>query len=262
MRRLLAEMTWPDVAQAVANGMTTVILPLGATEQHGPHLPLGTDTFRAEALAERLASTLPDALVAPALPIGCSDEHSGFAGLLSLDHATLAGVIVDCARRMAAWRVRRLVLLSAHGGNGQALELAAARLSEELPGLQVLVLGSSTTVSDALLAVAEAEGISGEAVGLHAGDGETSEMLCLRPDLVHMERIVPGYAGPMAEVMPRLLEAGLRPVTPTGTLGEASRADGSRGERYLAEQIESYRQRLTRPRDVQQCLPSDAAQCA
>jgi mycofactocin precursor peptide peptidase len=110
--------------------------------------------------------------------------------------------------------------------------------------------------------VAEAEGISGEAVGLHAGDGETSEMLCLRPDLVHMERIVPGYAGPMAEVMPRLLEAGLRPVTPTGTLGEASRADGTRGERYLAEQIESYRQRLTRARNVQQCLPSDAAQCA
>ena len=99
MKRVLAEMTWPDVAQAVACGMTTVILPLGATEQHGPHLPLGTDTFRAEALAERLASALPDALVAPALPIGCSDEHSGFAGLLSLDHATLAGVIVHCARR-------------------------------------------------------------------------------------------------------------------------------------------------------------------
>jgi mycofactocin system creatininase family protein len=256
MKRLLVEMTWPDVAQTVADGMTTVILPLGATEQHGPHLPLGTDTFRAEALAERLASTLPDVLVAPALPIGCSDEHSGFAGLLSLDHATLAGVIVDCARRMAAWGVRRLVLLSAHGGNGQALQLATLRLAEELRGLQVEVLGSSTTASDALLAVAEAEGVSPEAVGLHAGDGETSEMLCLRPDLVRMERVIPGYAGPMEEIMPRLLQAGLRPITPTGTLGDASRADGIRGERYLAEQIESYRQRLTPPRDIPQCLPA------
>ena len=256
MKRLLAEMTWPDVARAVADGMTTVILPLGATEQHGPHLPLGTDTFRAEALAERLASALPDVLVAPALPIGCSDEHSGFAGLLSLDHATLAGVIVDCARRMAAWGVRRLVLLSAHGGNGQALQLATLLLAEELRGLHVEVVGSSTTVSDALLAVAEAEGVSTEAVGLHAGDGETSEMLCLRPDLVRMERVVPGYAGPMEEIMPRLLQAGLRPITPTGTLGDASRADGIRGERYLAEQIESYRQRLTPPRDIPQCLPA------
>lgn len=253
MKRVLAEMTWPDVAQAVACGMTTVILPLGATEQHGPHLPLGTDTFRAEALAERLASALPDALVAPALPIGCSDEHSGFPGLLSLDHATLAGVIVDCARRVAAWGVRRLVLLSAHGGNGQALQLATLCLAEELRGLRVEVLGSSTT-SDAMLAVAEAEGVSPEAVGLHAGDGETSEMLCLRPDLVRMERVVPGYTGPIEEIMPRLLQAGLRPITPTGTLGDASRADGIRGERYLAEQIESYRQRLTPPHDIPQCL--------
>jgi mycofactocin precursor peptide peptidase len=260
MRRLLAEMTWPDVTQAVANGMTTVILPLGATEQHGPHLPLGTDTFRAEALAERLASTLPDALVAPALPIGCSDEHSGFAGLLSLDDATLAGVIVDCARRMAAWGVRRLVLLSAHGGNRQALKLAAARLSAEVRELEVRVLGCSTAIPGALLTLAEAEGISAEAVGLHAGDAETSEMLCLRPDLVRMERIVPGYVGSMTEVMPRLLDAGLRSVTPSGVLGEASRADGARGERYFAGQIESYRQELTLP-DVQQCPPSHAVQC-
>jgi creatinine amidohydrolase len=260
MRRLLAEMTWPDVAQAIAHGMTTIILPLGATEQHGPHLPLGTDSFRAAALAERLAAHLPDALVAPTLPIGCSDEHSGFAGLLGLDHDTLAGVIADCARRMAAWGVRRLVLLSAHGGNAQALELAAERLGKDLPWLELCVLGSSTTVSDALLAVAEAEGISAEAVGLHAGDGETSEMLCLRPDLVRMERIVPGYTGSMPEVMPRLLEAGLRSVTPTGTLGDASRADGARGERYLVDQIESYRQWLTLPRDASQRPATDKAQ--
>ena len=109
-------------------------------------------------------------------------------------------------------------------------------------------------MSDALLAVAEAEGVSAEAIGLHAGDGETSEMLCLRPDLVRMERVVPAYAGPMEEIMPRLLAAGLRAVTPTGTLGDASRADGLRGERYLAEQIESYRHRLTQPQDVPQCL--------
>lgn len=260
MKRLLAEMTWPEVRQAVADGMTTLILPLGATEQHGPHLPLGTDTFRAEALAERLAAVVPDAVVAPALPIGCSDEHSGFAGLLSLDHATLAGVIFDCARRMAAWGVRRLVLLSTHGGNRQALELAAARLGAEPRGLEVRVLGCSTAIPGALLILAEAEGISAEALGLHAGDAETSEMLCLRPDLVRMERIVPGYMGSMTEVMPRLLDAGLRSVTPSGVLGEASRAEGARGARYLSEQIESYRQELT-PRDVRQCPPSHMTQC-
>ncbi|MCG6867553.1 MAG: creatininase family protein, partial [Gammaproteobacteria bacterium] len=113
----LAEMTWPEVAQALAGGVTTVILPLGATEQHGPHLPLATDTVRAAALAEALAEQLTQTLVAPVLPIGCSDEHSGFPGLLSLEGGTLARVIVDCARRMAAWGLQRLILLSAHGGN-------------------------------------------------------------------------------------------------------------------------------------------------
>jgi mycofactocin precursor peptide peptidase len=241
MTRRLAEMTWPAVAGAVAAGAATVILPLGATEQHGPHLPLGTDTFRAVALADRLAAILPDALVAPALPIGCSDEHQGFAGLLSLDKETLAGVIVDCAHRMASWGVGRLMLLSAHGGNGDALDLAAARLAEEVPGLRVVVLGCATALSDAILAVAASEGIAADAVGLHAGEGETSEMLALRPDLVLMERIVPGCRESLADLMPRLRQGGLRSVTPTGTLGDASNADGARGARYLAAETEGYR---------------------
>ena len=244
MIRRLAEMTWPDVAAAVTDGATTVILPLGATEQHGPHLPLATDTFRATALADRLAGTLPNALVAPALPIGCSDEHQGFAGLLGLDHETLAAVIVDVAHRLAGWGVCRLVLLSAHGGNARALDLATARLAMALPALDVVVLGGQASVSDAILGVAAADGIASDAVGLHAGDGETSEMLALRPDLVRMARVEPGHCGGMADLMPRLQRDGLRAVTPTGILGDAGAADGSRGARYLAAQIEHYRQAL------------------
>ena len=244
MTRRLAEMTWPDVAAAIADGATTVILPLGATEQHGPHLPLATDTFRATALAERLADTMPSVLVAPALPIGCSDEHQGFAGLLGLDHETLAAVIVDVAHRLAGWGVHRLVLLSAHGGNACALDLATARLAVALPALDVVVLGGQATVSDAILGVAAADGVSADAVGLHAGDGETSEMLALQPDLVRMARIEPGYCGSMAELMPRLQRDGLRAVTPTGTLGDAGAAEAGRGARYLATQIDQYRQAL------------------
>jgi len=244
MTHLLADMTWPEAAAAVAAGATTVILPLGATEQHGPHLPLGTDTMRAAALADRLAASLPGALVAPALPVGCSDEHRGFPGLIGLEHATLAGVIVDCARRMADWGVRRLVLLSAHGGNGRALELAAARLAEELPALRVSVLGAAADHCDAVLRVAAGDGIPADAVGLHAGEGETSEMLALRPDLVHLDRVVPGCRGGAADLMPRLRRDGLRAVTPTGTLGDATGADGGRGARYLAVQVESWRQAL------------------
>jgi mycofactocin precursor peptide peptidase len=244
MTRRLAEMTWPDVERAVAAGCTTVILPLGATEQHGPHLPLGTDAVRAEALADGLAASLPDVLVAPTLPVGCSDEHTGFAGLLSLDHGTLTAVIVECGRRMAGWGIRRLVLLSAHGGNGRALELARARLREAATGLDVQVPGAPAGLTRALLDLAAADGISAEALGLHAGEGETSEMLHLRPDLVHMQRAVAGYVGAVAKLLPRLREEGLRPVTATGTLGDPRGACGERGARYLAAQIDSHRRFL------------------
>ncbi len=232
-QRNLAHLTWPEVARAVAEGATTVILPLGATEQHGPHLPLGTDTIRAEGLARRLAARLPGALVAPVLPIGCSDEHAGFPGLLSLDAATLAAVIVDCARRMVAWGVTRLVLLSAHGGNGQALALAAERLRHELPVLRVWAPEERLAPDEAVLAVATGAGITPQEFGLHAGEGETSEVLWLRPDLVRAEAAAAGYCGEMATILDTLRRLGLKAVTPNGVLGDPARALAARGDRYL-----------------------------
>jgi mycofactocin system creatininase family protein len=244
MSRLLAEMTWPEVERAIAAGITTVLLPLGATEQHGPHLPLGTDTFRAAFVAGRLGADRAELLVAPVLPLGCSDEHTGFPGLLSLDHETLARLIADCGRRMAGWGVRCLVLLSAHGGNTRALELARTLLHEQASALDVRVLASSKALNAALADVSAADGIAPDDVGLHAGEGETSEMLHLRPELVHMDRAVAGYTGPMADVVPRLRAGGLRAVTATGTLGDPRAACADRGGRYLAAQIEGYHQLL------------------
>lgn len=234
MIRRLAEMTWPDVADAVRAGATTVGLPLGATEQHGPHLPLGTDTIRASALAKRLAERLgPSVLVAPALPFGCSDEHAGFPGLLGLQHETLARVIVDLARRLTGWGVRRLMLLSAHGGNGEALDLALARLRRELPDLTVRTNGDLQTIAPVLLEVARRDGIPANALGLHAGEGETSEMLHLHPDLVRSKNSAPGFTGDMEAVLDELRAGGLRAVTEQGVLGDPTNAEAGRGARYL-----------------------------
>lgn len=226
-------MTWPEVAEAVKAGATTVILPLGATEQHGPHLPLGTDTIRAAALADRLAEKLPGSLVAPALPFGCSDEHSGFPGLLGLEAETLARVILDLARRLAGWGARRLVLLSAHGGNGEALDHALALLRKELPDLVAWANGNLETIAPALLEVARREDISPNVLGLHAGEGETSELLHLRPDLVSMHRCTPGFTGDMEDILDRLHAGGLKPVTTSGVLGDPTHAAAGRGSRYL-----------------------------
>lgn len=242
MQHRLVDMTWPEVAAAVAAGATTLIWPLGATEQHGPHLPLATDTIRARALAVRLAVRLPGALVAPALPLGCSDEHAGFSGLFSLEAETLAAVIVDCAQRVYGWGIRRLVLLSAHGGNGRALELAAARLHRELPDLCLWLPAALAMPHEAVLAVAAHDGIALDALGLHAGEGETSELLCLRPDLVQRAAAIPGYCGEPAAILPELQALGLKALTPNGVLGDPTRADALRGHRYL----EAYADALAR----------------
>lgn len=241
----LAEMTAKDVATAIEAGATTVILPLGSTEQHGAHLPLGTDSFRAAALAERLAHALGDALVAPVLPIGCSDEHTGFAGLIGLDHATLANVVADAARRMAGWGVRRLVVLSAHGGNAEALELARARL-QDAPGTpQLVICCSAASLGSALEAVAAADGISPAARGLHAGEWETSEMLHLRPDLVHIEHARPGYVGRATGLLDELRQSGVRAIAPEGVLGDPRCACARRGARYLAAQATLWEDHVT-----------------
>lgn len=227
-------MTWPDVARAVEAGATTVVLPLGATEQHGPHLPLGTDTIRATALADRVAERLgPGFLVAPALPFGCSDEHSGFPGLLGLEAETLARIVLDVARRLTGWGIRRLVLLSAHGGNADALALALTLLRQELPDLEVQTNKHLETIAQSVLEVARQDGISANALGLHAGEGETSELLHLRPDLVCLDDAVPGFTGDIKAVLDELHEGELRAVTKNGVLGDPTRAEASRGARYL-----------------------------
>jgi creatinine amidohydrolase len=241
MTRRLAELTWPEAAAAIAGGVTTVVWPLGATEQHGPHLPLATDSLRAEALADRLAAALPAAaLVAPTLAFGCSDEHTGFAGLIGVDHETLAAVIADAGCRMADWGINRLVLLSAHGGNARALALAHRRLADRRPRLAVVRLEATPALTRALTALAADDGIDAAALGLHAGDGETSEMLHLAPALVRRRRAVPGYLGPAAAILPRLRRRGVRAVSGNGILGDPSRADAGRGARYLAAEVAAY----------------------
>lgn len=237
MTRQLAEMTAAEVSAAVAAGVATIILPLGATEQHGGHLPLGTDSFRAAALADLLAEALGGALVAPTLPVGCSDEHTGFAGLIGLDHATLARVVDDIARRMAAWGVRRLVLLSAHGGNAAALARARAHLDADGIPMTVVICCAAASLGEALQAVAAADGISPEARGLHAGEGETSEMLHLRPDLVRIQHARAGFVGPSPGLLDELRRKGVRAVAPGGVLGDPRCASASRGASYLEAQI-------------------------
>jgi creatinine amidohydrolase len=209
----LGTLTWRQ-AQSRASRGPLLAVPLGSTEQHGPHLPLDTDTRIATALAAGLAWRRDDVLVAPALPYGASGEHAGFPGTLSLGTAALEAVLVELVRS-ASDLCRGTVLVCGHGGNREAVDGAVLRLRAE--GRRVLGWMASVPGGDA-----------------HAGRTETSLMLALRPALVRRSRAAAGDPRPLAELMPRLRSAGVAGVSANGVLGDPSGAGAAEGERLLA----------------------------
>jgi len=184
-RLLFAEMTRKQLRAVAAE--TTVVLPLGATEQHGPHLPTGTDLFTVDRLArvaaERASSEIAIA-VAPALPFGSSDHHLIFGATLSLRTETYYRVLTDLLRSLVTDGFRRIFLLNGHGGNHELAELAARDIALELPA-RIAAASYWTIAWDALVAV---QAHLGCRLPGHAGIFETSMMLSLRPELVAPDR--------------------------------------------------------------------------
>jgi len=207
----LAGATWRQVE---ATGGTTVLaVPLGSLEQHGPHLPLDTDTRIATVLAHGLAARRPGVAVAPALPYGASGEHAAFPGTLLIGHDVLRAVLVEVVRS-GRGSFRGVVFVSAHGGNGEALDGAERWCAAE--GDDVLVWRSAPAGGDA-----------------HAGRTETSIMLAIEPASVRRELARPGRTEPLEVLMPRLRAEGVRPVSSNGVLGDPTGASAEEGRALL-----------------------------
>jgi creatinine amidohydrolase len=174
--------TWPELGRLAEAG-AAVIVPVGAIEQHGPHLPVSTDITSAWSVAQGAAQSIPDfpVLVAPPVWWGVSPHHMGYPGTISLSIDVFVGLLCDICRSMAHHGFRRILLLNGHGGNAEAVGLAAQRLS--IDGLFVAATTYFGLIVDELRAIGESPlgGMS------HACEMETSLLLKLAPDLVHME---------------------------------------------------------------------------
>lgn len=219
----LATSRWPEFGS-----VDIVLVPLGSTEQHGPHLPFETDTVVAAAVAEAVAAELKtvgvSALVAPAVPVGSSGEHQDFAGTISIGNEALRHMVIELARSIKTWSPR-LVFVNGHGGNVPVLNDALAQLVAEN--------------HDALWAPC---GVSGQ--DAHAGREETSVMLFLAPGSVRTELAAAGASGDMKELLPRLQAEGVRAVSPNGVLGDPSGASAAEGEQLLARMANSVLERI------------------
>jgi creatinine amidohydrolase len=207
-------------------------VPLGATEQHGPHLPFATDTWIADALALRLAARFPELVVCPTVPFGCSREHMAFPGTIDLEPATLAAVLGDVVASLARHGFAGVFVFSAHGGNYAELAALVPTLRASVPGVAVAAFTNLDALAATIARVAADAGLAPEVAGHHAGEAETSMLMALRPESIRCEALAPGHTAVVADPQ-RLFYPSLRDTAPSGTVGDPGAASASRAEAYL-----------------------------
>jgi len=173
---LLPEMSHPEIQEYLKTS-DMLLVPLGSTEQHGTHLPLGTDSYEALALATEI-SRRTGIVVAPLVWVGYSEYHNGYPGTVSVSTDTLARFLFECCEGLVRQGFRRILFFNYHGGNSTAQTLVIQRINHETPAVAVAIgVGGSLQV--------EADE---EFFDWHAGVSETSIMLHVRPDLVRLDR--------------------------------------------------------------------------
>jgi len=204
------ENTWKEIEES---GADIVIIPIGAIEQHGPHLPVGTDWFMADVWAKCVGEKL-NAYVLPALPISNSQEHLDFKGSVSIRPCTLAQVVEEIILSLRHQGFKKFVVMSAHGGNW-VLKPAIRDINFRYPDIMV-IMGSGTMPGDTKAIPPD----------IHSGEGETGRMLAFKPELVkgRADDFTPRYGREYIDYV------SLRKLTPTGVWGKPSKASAEKAK--------------------------------
>jgi creatinine amidohydrolase len=248
--RFFPYLTWPSVEAMPDKENVVMIQPIGAIEQHGPHLPLIVDTAIATTVIAKALSQLPDTVPAFALPplyYGKSNEHWHFPGTITLSAQTLQQVLKESAQSLYRAGFRKVVWVNGHGGQPQVLEIAARDLHQEHADLAVFPL----FVWNVPIPAAELFSQKELELGIHAGDVETSLMLSILPDLVQMDRAVCEYPQGLPENSLLSMEGPLpfawvtRDLTRSGVLGNATIASKEKGDRLLSSLTTGWVQVIT-----------------
>ncbi|HEY8596955.1 MAG TPA: creatininase family protein [Thermomicrobiales bacterium] len=230
----LADLTWPEVGAALAAGWDTIVTAVGSIEQHGPHLPLLTDTLIGEGLAAATVARLDRTLQGPTIPFGCSAHHMAFPGTISLDKAPFKALVHEYARSLAQHGFRLICLLPSHGGNFGPLRELVAEIGGKIGETRVVAYDDMNGFLEVLYGSQRPFDVTPARAGAHAGNAETALVLELRPDLAIMERAEEGYVGEFGpEAQALIFREGMRALTQNGILGDARGADAERGRACL-----------------------------
>jgi len=246
--RFLPYLTAPAIEALPDKENTVIVLPIGAIEQHGPHLPICTDTAIATEVTAQALAKLDPAIPAYALPpvwCGKSNEHARFSGTVILRAETLMALLRDIGASVYRMGFRKLALVNGHGGQPQVLEIVARDLREEYPDFCIFPVFSWAVpnCSNDFLSEQEREH------GLHAGRAETSLMMALTPDAVHPELAVGEYPPDSGWLLTP--EGGFRfawlahDLSRSGVIGNPDGATREEGEQVLASLVDGWVQALT-----------------
>jgi creatinine amidohydrolase/Fe(II)-dependent formamide hydrolase-like protein len=226
----LGELCWPE-AKDLLKRVDLALLPVGAVEQHGPHLPLDTDSFDAQYLAEQVSAACrePRPFVLPLIPFGVSYHHEDFPGTFSVTNETLARFVYEIGLGAARNGITKLVIVNGHGGNTPTLQFAAQMINRDAHIFTCVDTGETSDV--------DVTGIVETPNDVHAGEIETSTTLAVRPHLVNMSRarrFVPSFSSAYLDFSGRRSVewyARTKKISSQGVLGDPTRATREKGER-------------------------------
>ena len=235
---LMGELTWPEVRERLKE-VDIVMLPVGSIEQHGAHLPLDTDAFDAEYLAQQVAAACsePQPLVLPLIPYGVSYHHDDFTGTMSIGNETLSRLVYEIGMSAARNGFNKLIIINGHGGNVPALKFAAQMINRDA---HIFVCVDTGETSDPdVLVLAETPN------DVHAGEIETSVSLAIRPHLVKMDKAkkyVPKFSSRYLNFSTkRSVEwyARTARISKNGVLGDPSKASKEKGDKMWAIMVKN-----------------------
>ena len=233
----LGELTWLEAKQRFSE-IDVALLPVGSTEQHGPHLPLDTDAFDAQYLARTVAENMsnPKPIVLPVVSYGVSYHHMGFSGTISLSNETLTKLVYEIGMSVARHGIRKLVIINGHGGNGPALQNAAQMINRDSRIFVCVDTGETSAV--------DVKKIIETPNDAHAGEMETSTALAVRPELVYMKKIkksVPKFSSRYLNFSTsRSVEwyTQTEKISRSGILGDPTKASSEKGENLWRIMVE------------------------
>jgi creatinine amidohydrolase len=244
--RYLPALTLAQIASLPDRAWAPVIVPVGAIEQHGPHLPVAVDSFLGQVWVEQLIARLPSeasCYIAPPITVGKSNEHTGFPGTLTISKETLRAQLLTIARQAKSWGFAQFAVLNTHGGNLAVLIYTLREISSQL-GLRAGLLSSGVAAD-----VSPQEAT----FGYHANEVETSLLLATAAPFVRMADAVceyPARLGDTRELRPERAPATYawvsQDVSRSGVMGDATAATEEKGRRWLEATASGYAQAIAR----------------